>query len=173
MTQADGKMEIKKITIINSLWCDPTFTTPEAAINYSTFYDQKRKQELGLDITSIYGQVVKQFHWDNQNLILEFNDGLFLKITICDQIFDIQIVKSHFVITDRNTIFDITMPSGMQYQWTPQKIAEKYIGQEFVKIYLGEHEMWLYFKAMPLLIYCTIDTIKESKQLFLSWIESE
>jgi hypothetical protein len=174
MTLVGGKMKKRNITLTNSsLPTIPAFDTLEGAINYSKDTNQKRMFELGLDITLVQDQCVKQFHWDDQNLVLEFDDDLFLNFSIRNQYLDIRIEKNNSIVTDRKMVFKIQYSSGMNAIWNPQKIANTYTGKKLVKMQIGEQYAWLYFHKELLLIFCTVHTIKESDNLFLLWDESE
>jgi hypothetical protein len=172
MNLEDGSMS-RKITIIESLPFNMSFTTPQDSIMYSKMTDQKRKLELELDISFIRGMKVSQFYWDDQNLVVELDNTTFLITTIEQSNLTIKISPTHSIVTNRNVIYEITFPSGRKIQRVPQKIAQKYIGKEFFDIKIGVQHAWFYFKNMPLLIFCTIDRIRESNELYLSWEESE
>jgi hypothetical protein len=172
MNQEDGNMN-RKITIIESLPFNISFTTPQDSIMYSKMIDQKRKTELGLDISVIRGMKVSEFHWDDRNLVIELDNTTFLITTIKQSNLTMKISTTHSIVTNRNVIYEITFPSGRRIQRSPQKIVQKYIGKEFYNIQIGEQYAWFYFKNMPLLILCTIDKIQESNELYLSWAESE
>jgi hypothetical protein len=170
------KMIIKKYTVID-VPNSPTALSIEEAIQLGKYLDTRRKQQLGLDVSSIQGKPVKQFHWDEQQLILEFEDNLFLEIKIINQLIDIRVVNSHSICTNRELVFDLSFdeicPEGLQMLWEPQSIADKYIGKKFIKLQIGDQFAWLYFQEVHLLLYCTWNKIREKDTLLLTWEESE
>jgi hypothetical protein len=155
----------------------PTANSIEEAIYLGGYLDMRRQQELGLEISQIQGKVVKQFHWNEQQLLLEFENTLFLKIEIINQLLDIKLVDSHSICTNRDIVFSLSFdevyPSGLQILRNPQYIANKYIGKNFIKLQIGDQFVWLYFQDMHFLIHCTWYKVRESDTLFLSWEESE
>jgi hypothetical protein len=171
MAQVDGNKKI--ITFTDEIPLSPGFSKPEEAIAFAKYIDDKRKSELNLELTQIQGKIVNSFHWDEQNLILEFERNLYLHLTIEDQLLCVRITNNHAVKTDQNTIYEKIYSENLKILFLPQKIIQKYIGKTFMKIQLGERFAWLYFREMPLLIFCVVHSIKESDKPFLSWDESE
>ena len=165
----------KKITILKSITFEktPTFSSLEASISYSKEVDVRRKSEMCLDLSLIQGKTIRQFHWDDQHLLLEFETDLFLVVSIEETLLKLQIEKCPRIISKAEEIYEITFSQELQLQINAQEIADKYQGKKFLNVTIGDHYAWLYFEGMRDLIFCTIDVIKESNNLFLSWNESE
>jgi hypothetical protein len=161
------------ITFTDDITFTSGFTKAEDAINYAKYIDDKRRSELKFDVTRVQGKIVNLFHWNEQNLVLEFEEDLYLRITIVDRLISVQVANNNLVQTDRNITYEKIYSKNMKVDFCPQCITKKYIGKTFTNIQIGERVAWLYFHGMPLLIFCVVHSIKESEELFLSWDESE
>ncbi len=140
-------------------------------------YHALRKSQFQLDISPLQGKVVRQIHWDDRTLILEFERATFLQISTfvepqngCH--YNVRIVNSHSVKTDREAVTKWGYEHGI-YDDKYQEIANIYIGKTFTNVYCGPQNVFLYFLHMPLLILCTVVQVVESEKFVLSWGESD
>jgi hypothetical protein len=169
---------IKRHTIVGYYGFSSTVKTPTEAINLGLFLDKTRKENLNLDISPIKEKKLIQFHWDDMNLVLEFKDDLFLKIEALKQsvnghFFDIRIMTTNSIITDRDCIIEEIHRNNRRSLWNRQLITQNYLGKIFKNIQIGDQEIWLYFYHSSFLIHCTLQQIKEYDTPILSWVEGE
>jgi len=148
------------------------YPSPGEAISAAEAIHRQRMQEMNLNLDDVIGKRVLNFHWDDQNLALEFENGLFLELMSKNKLLHAHLTDKINISTDRDTTFEEHYPSGSTSVWAPHEIADNYIGKVFTNIQIGRQDAWLYFKNMPLLIFCLLMKIKESDKLFLSWDES-
>ena len=163
---------MKEVTLAD-LTFTRTFRSPYEAIEYSRQSDLEQKRKFNFDAFPIRGKVVRQFHWNEQQLVLEFEENLFLRIFIRDHDeIEIGVIASNTIETHENVSYSITWPNSWVL-WRPSVIAQKYAGKTFSKVHLGQKHVYLYFENTPLLIFCTMNKNVLNGELFLTWDESE
>ncbi len=176
MTQADGN-KIRDVFLFDLTFGKDFkgFASPVDAIAYGQRCNQQRKQELGLDISPLQGKIARKIHWDEQTLVLEFENNLFLEISTRNpERMDVIIKDTASVnATDTSISYNIKYENYGPFSWKPNEIAQEYSGKIFENIYLGERHVYLYFKYTHLLIFCTMHKNIENGNLFLMWDKSE
>lgn len=154
----------------------PGFDNIMDAIEYGKKTHTQRHAELGLDITPIRNRKVVQFHWDFEQLALQFDNDLFLRVYLdCnkdDRIY-VSVVKDICIQTDRFLAFDLLMSETHSFLWKPFQIAKKYTEKVFKGVSLGERHLNLYFPEMPLLLFCCVEQDITNDRLMLFWSEGE
>ena len=149
------------------------FTNPIDAIEYGKRTNEQRHKELGLDTTSVRNRAVVRFHWNFEQLILQFEDNVFLKIYLSHDRLNVSVEDKIDIQTNRFQAFNLFFSGTNPFFWNPSEIAKGYTGKIFENIYLGESELFLYFRGMPLLIHCCVEQDVTNNRLFLFWSESE
>ena len=167
-------MKIQKIVTKSLLFTGPScFDNAIDAIEFGKKNNTKRQEELKLDITPIQGRKVVQFHWDLEQLALQFDNYLFLKIHLSHDDTNVSVVKDISIQTNWFLAFDLLFSGTYSFLWKPSEIAKKYTGKIFEKIWLGENHLFLYFREMPLLIFCHVTQDVTNDRLILTWSESQ
>ena len=181
MAQADGSdtknMKIQKIVTKDLIFTKtPGFATIADAVESGKKTNAQRHKELGLDVTPIQNRKVVQFHWNLEQLVLQFDNNLFLRICLFrdnDEKINVSVEKNICIQTDWFLEFDLLISGTLPFLWKPSEIAKKYTGKIFEKIYLGESYLYLYFREMQLLIFCHVEQDITNDRLILTWSESE
>lgn len=165
---------MKRIThTITDIFSGPTAKTLNEAVALGKQLDMIRKRELGLDLASIRGKYVEEFHWDDTHLIIELSGKIFLELIAENGLINIKIVDYLKIDTDREIIVDQTMLNGRIYVWNRQAIADYFRGTLFQNIEIGEQFVWIYFQNRRTLLHCVLQKIKECDSLTLAWYEGE
>jgi hypothetical protein len=167
-------MKIQKIVTKNLAFTkSPGFDNAIDAIEFGKKNNAKRHEELELDITPIQGRKVVQFHWDLEQLALQFDNDLFLKIYLFRDDINVSVVKDISIQTDWFLAFDLLFSETYSFLWNPSEIAKKYTGKIFENIWLSENHLFLYFREMSLLIFCHVTQDVTNDRLILTWSESQ
>ena len=171
MNQAVGKM-ISYISIKQDFIMKPQFKSPEMSIRFGKSQDRRRKNELNLDLNPIKEKIISRFHWDKSHFSLEFENELFLNISISNDEIIASIDTTCEVTTDDRLVYRIARQNGLQYDWTPFETASNFTQKRFYNIHLAEQCAWLYFRDTRdlLFIYFVKDT---DDNWVLLWEENE
>ena len=168
-------MAIEKKTItfsVPSVYEHGGFDNPASAILYGKYINKKLRSELPFDLDQFIGRNVRQFHWNDLCLALEFAEDEFLVLRMIDDSLRILPEKTLFFIRKHNVVYEIKTKYH-SFLWEPRNIANKYTGKCLVNIHFAEQEIYLYFQNMPFLIHCSINYFENTNEKFLLWTESE
>ena len=128
-------MKIQKIVTKDIVFVQTSRYANQAdAITHGKMINNQRRKELGLDITPIRNRAVIQFHWNFDQLILEFESNLFLRTCLSGDKINVALRGFVDIKTDENLAFDLLLSGNYCYIWNPSKIAKDYTGKIFKDI---------------------------------------
>lgn len=169
---------MKKLTQIHNYFFDTMYNSPEASIFNGISYNDYRKNKLSLNVSLLQGKRVKEFYWNFDTLVLEFEQDLFLVIHALENAPDNDYMRlsiettNHVVTLYDSLVITIIGPAGTADNTANyRELANKYIGKAFKDVFLTPNGVFLYFNEMPLIIQCMVCELEKPCGKFLTWFE--